>query len=133
VTHNSGAQTLTTEVRPADIPAFAAAAASSDACSDSGRFVMYSDAQKALWVVDAAGATPVQLSRGESDLITIVPMTEVKGLCIAPIGGLTLLPPTPFPRFLLMCFSLAARWHFLVCMTLHHVGGVGQQGTSVDE
>ncbi|KAK9915311.1 hypothetical protein WJX75_007444 [Coccomyxa subellipsoidea] len=86
VTHNSGAQTLTTEVRPADIPAFAAAAASSDACSDSGRFVMYSDAQKALWVVDAAGATPVQLSRGESDLITIVPMTEVKGLCIAPIG-----------------------------------------------
>ncbi len=93
VTHNNGAQTLTTEVGPADIPAFAAAAGG----SENGRFVMYSDAQKAVWVVDAAGNASVQLSRGESDLITVVPLTEVKGLCIAPIGAYIPDAPTHIP------------------------------------
>ncbi|BDA43643.1 probable galactinol-sucrose galactosyltransferase 2 [Coccomyxa sp. Obi] len=87
VTHNNAPQTLTTEVRPADVPAFAAAAtAADDGCAAATRYVMYSDAEKKAWVVDAAGKVSVRLSRGQSDLITVVPLNEVKGLCIAPIG-----------------------------------------------
>ncbi len=88
VTHNNAPQTLTTDVRPADVPAFAAAAAAADdSCAAATRYVMYSDAEKKAWLVEAAGKVSVQLSRGQSDLITIVPLTEVKGLCIAPIGA----------------------------------------------
>lgn len=87
VTHNNAAQTITTDVRPADIPIFAA-----DPSGDwaAARFVLWSDAQQAAWVVGAAENAPVRLSRGESDLITVVPLTELKGLCIAPIGASSL-------------------------------------------
>ncbi len=87
VTHNSAPQTLTTEVRPSDVPAFAVAAAADGGCAAATRYVMYSDAERKAWVVDAAGKVSVRLSRGQSDLVTIVPLTEVKGLCIAPIGA----------------------------------------------
>ncbi len=73
-------------MRPADVPAIAATLAASGNGSEHS-YVMYSDAQRAAWVVgNAHEGVSVELSRGQSDLITVVELAEVKGLSIAPIG-----------------------------------------------
>lgn len=90
VTRDSSAQTLTTRVRAADVPAFAAAERDG---SGSGRYVVYSNAQQAVWVLAAQESVSVRLSRGESDLMTVVQLAEVKGLSIAPIGTTPFSPP----------------------------------------
>jgi hypothetical protein len=49
--------------------------------------VLYSDAQQRAWVLEGRESISISLSRGQSDLITIVPLAEVKGLGFAPIGA----------------------------------------------
>ena len=80
VMHDSRAQLLTTMVSPCDVMAFAGE-------DPSARYVLYSDAQKAAWVTELREGVKVTLKRAESDLITIMPLRELKGLSLAPIGA----------------------------------------------
>ena len=79
VMHDSRPQLLTTLVSPADVMSFGGE-------DPSTRYVLYSDAQKAAWVTELREGVKVSLKRAESDLITIVPLRELKGLSLAPIG-----------------------------------------------
>ena len=79
VMHDSRPQLLSTLVAPSDIMAF-------NGGDPSSRYVLYSDTQKAAWVTDLREGIKVSLKRAESDLVTIVPLHEVKGLSVAPIG-----------------------------------------------
>ena len=78
VMHDSRPQLLTTLVSPADVMSFD---------GEESRYVLYSDAQKAAWVTEPRERIKVSLKRAESDLITIVPLRELKGLSLAPIGA----------------------------------------------
>ena len=84
MTHDSRPQLLTARVRPSDIPQYAAA-------NYGSRFVLYSDRQQRLCTLGPHEGLAVSLARGESDLITVVPILEVKGLSVAAIGELPLL------------------------------------------
>lgn len=80
VMHDSRAQPLTTMVCPADIMAFSG--------RDPGtRYVLYSDTKKAAWVRELNEGVEVGLIRAESDLITVAPLRELKGLSVAAIGA----------------------------------------------
>ena len=79
VTHDARPHPLTTRVRPSDVPQFASADYGS-------RFALYSDRQQRLCTLGLHESLAVALARGESDLVTIVPLTRVKGLSVAAIG-----------------------------------------------
>lgn len=85
VTHDGRPQRLAARVRPSDIPQFAAADYGS-------RFALHSDRQQQLCTLGLHEGLAVSLARGQSDLVTIVPITEVKGLSVAAIGE-PLFPP----------------------------------------
>ena len=80
VMHDSRPQLLTTLVSPSDVMAFGGE-------DPSARYVLYSDARKAAWVTELREGVKVSLKRAESDLITIVPLRQLKGLSLAPIGA----------------------------------------------
>ena len=80
VMHDARPQPLSALVSPADVMAFAGG-------DPSGRFVLYSDAQKTAWVTELREGVKISLKRAESDLITVVPLRELKGLSLAPIGA----------------------------------------------
>ena len=80
VMHDSRPQLLSTLVAPSDVMAFSGG-------DPSSRYVLYSDAQKTAWVTDLREGIKVTLKRAESDLVTVVPLHEVKGLSVAPIGA----------------------------------------------
>jgi len=79
VMHDSRPQQLTTLVSPSDIMAFGGE-------DPSARFVLYSDAQKMAWVTELREGIKISLKRAESDVVTVVPLRELKGLSVAPIG-----------------------------------------------
>ena len=95
VMHDSRPQLLSTLVAPSDIMAFSGG-------DPSSRYVLYSDTQKAAWVTDLREGIKITLKRAESDLVTVVPLHEVKGLSVAPIG-------TPLCRVLLLHHKSTAR------------------------
>ena len=80
VMHDSRPQPLTTMVSPSDVMAFGGN-------DPSARYVLYSDAQKAAWVTELREGVKVSLKRTESDVFTVVPLRELKGLSLAPIGA----------------------------------------------
>ena len=79
MTHDVRPHPLTTRVRPSDVPQFASADYGS-------RFALYSDRQQRLCMLGLHESLVVALARGESDLVTVVPITMVKGLRVAAIG-----------------------------------------------
>lgn len=80
VMHDSRPQLLTTLVSPSDVMAFGGD-------DPSARYVLYSDAQTAAWVTELREGVKVSLKRAQSDVITVVPLRELKGLSLAPIGA----------------------------------------------
>ena len=79
MTHDARPHPLTARVRPSDVPQFASADYGS-------RFALYSDRQQWLCTLGLHESLAVALARGESDLVTVVPITSVKGLSVAAIG-----------------------------------------------
>jgi hypothetical protein len=80
VTHDARAAPLATRVCASDVPRFAR-------CDPSSRFVLYSDRQRRAWPAGLHEGAAVRLARGESDLISVVPLSEAKGISVAAIGA----------------------------------------------
>ena len=76
--HRAPKAPLRALVAPADVPAFASAAGT--------RFVAWVDSVQTACVLTARDSLHVLLARSESDMISLLPIKDVRGVSVAPIG-----------------------------------------------
>ena len=76
--HRAPKAPLRALVAPVDVPAFASAAGT--------RFVAWVDSVQTACVLTARDSLHVLLARGESDIISLLPIRDVGGVSVAPIG-----------------------------------------------
>lgn len=76
--HRAPKAPLRALVAPADVPAFASAAGM--------RFIAWVDSVQTACVLTARDSLHVLLARSESDIISLLPIRDVSGVSVAPIG-----------------------------------------------